>query len=172
MLVIHFRQSRGWSPFSRARDVLLAISAYRCCGNLLWRLRIASSLLCLHRSDSVFLLVVISLSRFIFSPAVCQLRCDFDITTHLRAWSPRTGYRAPSIHSHFGGEKLNAELVGEFRSCRPEWDAAAVCLAWQPAAAVLFRSEGAAAFSAPAFVKDGFREIVRDHGALYLRTAT
>src|SRR5208282_1005522 len=68
---------------------------------------------------------------------------------------------------------FNAELVGQFRSRRPEWGRRQLC-AWYGSQPQPFCSgpEGVAAFRAPAFVKDNFREIVRDHGALYLRTAT
>jgi sigma-B regulation protein RsbU (phosphoserine phosphatase) len=168
----------GWVTFlSGLAIVLLAISAYRWLrANLLWRLR--NRLIVTYVFIGVipvFLLVVISLlTLYLFAGQFASFVVTSDITTHLRGMESANRIIAHHLSTHISaGEKLNAELVGEFRSCRPEWGRRQLCV-WHGSQPQPFCSgpEGAAAFSAPAFVKDGFREIVRDHGALYLRTAT
>jgi phosphoserine phosphatase RsbU/P len=71
------------------------------------------------------------------------------------------------------GEKPNGEAIGGMRPRHREWSRRQVCVWYrnqaQPNCA---GPAGAAVFDAPAFVNDNFREIVRDHGVLYLRTAT
>jgi len=131
--------------------------------------------LCLHRSDSR-----LSVGRDLaphalsFRRAVCQLRCDFrHHDSSARHGVREPDHRAPSIHSHFGGRETQCGTCRRISIASPRvGTAAAVCLAWQPAAAVLFRSGRRGSVQRSRLRESGFREIVRDHGALYLRTAT
>jgi sigma-B regulation protein RsbU (phosphoserine phosphatase) len=71
------------------------------------------------------------------------------------------------------GGKLDAETLGRTRPRRPEWTRRQVC-AWrrnQPQP-VCSGPEGAAGFDFPSFIIGDFRDLVSDHGTLYLRTAT
>jgi sigma-B regulation protein RsbU (phosphoserine phosphatase) len=71
------------------------------------------------------------------------------------------------------GVKLDAEILGRARSRRPEWSRRQVC-AWYRNQPQPYCSgpEGVAGFDSPSFITGDFREIVRDHDTLYLRTAT
>ncbi len=168
----------GWVSFlSGVAIILLVLSAYRWLrAQVLWRLR--NRLIVTYVFIGVipvFLLVVISLlTLYLFFGQFASFVVTSDITTHLRSMESANRTIAHHLSSHIAeGEKLSAELVGRVRPYRPEWGRRQLC-AWYGHQPQPFCSgpEGAAAFTAPAFVKDNFREIVRDHGALYLRTAT
>lgn len=168
----------GWVSFlSGLAIVLLTLTAYRWLrAQLLWRLR--NRLIVTYVFIGVipvFLLVVISLiTLYLFAGQFASFVVTSEITTHLRSMESANRTIAHHLSTHVSaGEKLNAELVGRVRPHRPEWERRQVC-AWYGSQPQPFCSgpESAAAFNAPAFVKDNFREIVRDHGALYLRTAT
>jgi sigma-B regulation protein RsbU (phosphoserine phosphatase) len=168
----------GWVSFlSGLAIVLLVLSAYRWLrAQVLWRLR--NRLIVTYVFIGVipvFLLVVISLlTLYLFFGQFASFVVTSDITTHLRSMESANRTIAHHLSSHLAaGEKLSAELVSRVRPYRPEWGRRELC-AWYGSQPQPFCSgpEGAAAFTAPAFVKDNFREIVRDRGALYLRTAT
>src|SRR5208337_3886714 len=123
----------------------------------------------------VFLLVLISLiTLYLLAGQFASFVVTSDIATHLRSMEAANRAIAHHLATQIsGGGKLDAEMLDRIRVHRPEWSRREVC-AWygsqpQPYCSGL---EGAAAFGAPPFVNDNFREIVRDHGALYLRTAT
>ncbi len=168
----------GWVTFlSILAVVLLALAGFRWVrSQLLWRLR--NRLIVTYVFIGVipvFLLVLISLiTLYLLAGQFASFVVTSDIATHLR--SMEAANRAVAHHlvtQISGGGKLDAEMLDRIRVHRPEWSRREVC-AWygsqpQPYCS---RLEGAAAFSAPPFVNDNFREIVRDHGVLYLRTAT
>ena len=168
----------GWVAFlSMLAIILLTITAFRWLrSQLLWRLR--NRLIVTYVFIGVipvFLLVVISLTTlYLLAGQFASFVVTSDITTHLRSMEAANRTVAHHLSTHIStGEKLNAELVGQFRSRRPEWARRQIC-AWVGSQPQPFCSgpEGAVAFTAPVFVQDNFREIVRDHGDLYLRTAT
>ncbi len=168
----------GWVFFlSGLAIVLLAIIIYRWLrSQLLWRLR--NRLIVTYVFIGVipvFLLVVISLlTLYLFAGQFASFVVTSDITTHLRSMESANRTIAHHLATHISaGQKLNAALVDEVRPHRTDWARRQVC-AWNGNQPQAFCSgpDSAAPFNAPAFVKDNFREIVRDHGALCLRTAT
>jgi len=169
---------RGWVTFlSGLAIVLLALAGFRWLrSQLLWRLR--NRLIVTYVFIGVipvFLLVLISLiTLYLLAGQFASFVVTSDIATHLRSMEAANRAIAHHLATQIsGGGKLDAEMLDRIRVHRPEWSRREVC-AWygsqpQPYCSGL---EGAAAFGAPPFVNDNFREIVRDHGALYLRTAT
>jgi len=97
-----------------------------------------------------------------------------DITTHLRSMEAANRAIANHLATQIsGGGKLDAGMLGRTRPRRPEWARRQVC-AWYRNQPQPYCSgpEGAAGFDSPSFITGDFGDIVRDHGTLYLRTAT
>src|SRR6266446_704727 len=168
----------GWVTFlSAVAIVLLAIAAFRWLrSQLLWRLR--NRLIVTYVFIGVipvFLLVMISLiTLYLLAGQFASFVVTSDITTHLRSMEAANRTIAHHLATHISGSgKLDADVLGHTRPHRPEWSRREVC-AWyrnqpQPNCA---GPEGAAGFDSPSFITGDFRDIVRDHGKLYLRTAT
>src|ERR1700676_5142406 len=81
---------------------------------------------------------------------------------------------AHHLAAHISGSgKLDAGVLGHARPHRPEWSRRQVCVWYrnQPKPDCV-GPEGAAGFDSPSFITGDFRDIVRDRGTLYLRTAT
>jgi len=168
----------GWVTFlSGLAVVLLALAGFRWVrAKLLWRLR--NRLIVTYVFIGVipvFLLVMISLiTLYLFAGQFASFVVTSDIATHLRSMEAANRAIAHHLATQIsGGGKLDAEMLDRTRVHRPEWSRREVC-AWYGSQPQPYCSgpEGPAAFNAPAFVNDNFREIVRDRGALYLRTAT
>jgi sigma-B regulation protein RsbU (phosphoserine phosphatase) len=168
----------GWVTFFDVLAiVLIAVNAYRWLrAHLLWRLR--NRLIVTYVFIGVipvFLLVMISLiTLYLLAGQFASFVVTSDITTHLRSMESANRTIAYHLATHLAdGEKLDSELLGRTRPRRPEWSRRQVC-AWyrnqlQP---YCTGPEGAAGFDSPSFIAGDFREIVRDRGKLYLRTAT
>jgi phosphoserine phosphatase RsbU/P len=157
--------------------VLLAIAGFRWLrSHLLWRLR--NRLIVTYVFIGVipvFLLVMISLiTLYLLAGQFASFVVTSDITTHLRSMEAADRAIAHHLATQVAdGAKLDAEILGRARSRRPEWSHREVC-AWYRNQPQRYCSgpEGAAGFDSPSFITGDFREIVRDHGTLYLRTAT
>ena len=168
----------GWVSFlSGLAIVLLAVGGFRWLrAKLLWRLR--NRLIVTYVFIGVIpvlLLVMISLiTLYLFAGQFASFVVTSEITSRLRSMESSNRAIAHQLANRLrGGEKFNGEAVGGIRPRHREWARRQVCV-WlgsqvQPNCT---GPEGVAPFNAPAFVSDDFREIVRDHGALYLRTAT
>src|ERR1700694_3074238 len=168
----------GWVTFlSLLAIVLLAIAGFRWLrSQLLWRLR--NRLIVTYVFIGVipvFLLVMISLiTLYLLAGQFASFVVTSDITTHLHSMEAANRAIAHHLAAHISGSgKLDADVLGHARPHRPEWSRRQVCVWYrnqpQPYCA---GPEGAAAFDSPSFVTGDFRDIVRDHGTLYLRTAT
>jgi sigma-B regulation protein RsbU (phosphoserine phosphatase) len=168
----------GWVTFlSILAIVLLAIAGFRWLrSQLLWRLR--NRLIVTYVFIGVipvFLLVMISLiTLYLLAGQFASFVVTSDITTHLH--SMEAANRAISNHlaTHISGSgKLDADVLGHARPHRPEWSRRQVC-AWyrNQSQSYCVGPQGAAGFDSPSFITEDFRDIVRDHGKLYLRTAT
>lgn len=168
----------GWVTFlSGLAIVLLALAGFRWLrAKLLWRLR--NRLIVTYVFIGVipvFLLVMISLiTLYLFAGQFASFVVTSEITSRLRSMESSNRAIAHQLANRFRrGETFNADAVGGIRPQHREWARRQVCVWYgsqtQPNCT---GPAGAAAFDAPAFVNDNFREIVRDHGALYLRTAT
>jgi len=168
----------GWVVFlSVLAIVLLAIAGY--CwlrSQLLWRLR--NRLIVTYVFIGVipvFLLVVISLiTLYLFAGQFASFVVTSDIATHLRSMEAANRTIANHLAAQISdGGKLDVETLGRTRPRRPEWTRRQVC-AWrrnQPQP-VCSGPEGKAGFDFPSFIVGDFRDLVSDHGKLYLRTAT
>ena len=168
----------GWVTFlSGLAVVLLAFAAFRWLrSQLLWRLR--NRLIVTYVFIGVipvFLLVMISLiTLYLFAGQFASFVVTSEIASRLRSMESSNRAIAHQLANRFRrGEAFNADAVGGIRPQHREWARRQVCVWYgsqtQPNCA---GPKGATAFSAPAFVQDNFHEIVRDRGALYLRTAT
>jgi len=168
----------GWVTFlSSLAIVLLAFAAFRWLrAQLLWRLR--NRLIVTYVFIGVipvFLLVMISLiTLYLLAGQFASFVVTSDITTHLRSMEAANRAIANHLAAHISGSgKLDADALGHARPHRPEWSRRQVCVWYrnqpQPYCA---GPEGAAGFDSPSFITADFRDIVRDHGKLYLRTAT
>ena len=168
----------GWVSFlSFLVAVLFAVVAFRWLrSQLLWRLR--NRLIVTYVFIGVIpvlLLVMISIiTLYLLAGQFASFVVTSEITSRLRSMESSNRAIAKQIANRYSqGEKPGGEAIGGMRPRHREWSRRQVC-AWyrdqpQPQCA---GPAGAAAFDAPAFVNDNFREIVRDHGTLYLRTAT
>jgi len=168
----------GWVTFlSVLAIVLLAIAGFRWLrSQLLWRLR--NRLIVTYVFIGVipvFLLVMISLiTLYLLAGQFASFVVTSDITTHLHSMEAANRAIAHHLAAHISGSgKLDADALGHARPHRPEWARRQVCVWYrnqpQPNCA---GPEGAAGFDSPSFITGDFRDIVRDHGKLYLRTAT
>ncbi|HKM85577.1 MAG TPA: SpoIIE family protein phosphatase [Terriglobales bacterium] len=168
----------GWVTFLSALAILLlAIAGFRWLrSQLLWRLR--NRLIVTYVFIGVipvFLLVVISLiTLYLLAGQFASFVVTSDIATHLR--SMEAANRAIAHHLAMqisDGGKLDAGILRRIRPRRPEWARRQVCV-WYRDQPQPYCSgpEGAAGFDSPSFITEDFRDVVRDHGALYLRTAT
>jgi phosphoserine phosphatase RsbU/P len=168
----------GWIIFlSILAIALLVIDGYRWLrSKLLWRLR--NRLIVTYVFIGVIpvlLLVIISLiTLYLLAGQFASFVVTSDIATHLR--SMESANRAIAHHlatAASGSGKMDADILGRVRPRRLEWSRRQVC-AWYPnqSQAVCSRVQGAAGFNSPSSSAQDFREIVRDHGTLFLRTGT
>jgi sigma-B regulation protein RsbU (phosphoserine phosphatase) len=168
----------GWVTFlSIAAIVLFAIAVFRWLRlNLMWRLR--NRLIVTYMFIGVipvFLMVAISLiTLYLLAGQFASFVVTSDIATHLRSMESanRTIAHQLSIKVAEQG-KLDPEMLVRARPGRPEWSRRQVC-AWygnQPKPDCS-KPEDVAAFDSPSFISGDFRDMVSDHGTLYLRTAT
>src|ERR1700688_3123082 len=164
----------GWVTFlSVLAIVLLAVAGFRWLrSKLLWRLR--NRLIVTYVFIGVIpvlLLVIISLiTLYLLAGQFASFVVTSDIATHLR--SMESANRAIAHHlatAASGSGKMDADILGRVRPRRLEWSRRQVC-AWYPnqSQAVCSRVQGAAGFNSPSSSAQDFREIVRDHGTLFL----
>ncbi len=174
---------RGWVIFlSVLTFALLAIAGFRWLrSHLLWRLR--NRLIVTYVFIGVipvFLLLMISLiALYLLAGQFASFVVTSDISTHLR--SMEAANRAIARHlatQASDGGKLDAGILAQAKPRRPEWSRRQVC-AWYGNRPQPYCSgpEGAASLNFPPFIVGvggvgDFRDIVSDHGKLYLRTAT
>ena len=168
----------GWVLFlSLVAIVLLAAVAFRWLrSQLLWRLR--NRLIVTYVFIGVipvFLLAVISvIALYLFAGQFASFVVTSDIATHLRSMEASNRAIARAVLNQArGNPRIDSAIVGLARPRRPEWARRQVC-AWyrdQPQANCA-GPDGSPVFDSPSFITGEFRDIVRDHGKLYLRVAT
>ena len=167
----------GWiTVLSALVIVLLTFAAYRWLrSKLLWRLR--NRLIVTYVFIGVipvFLLAVISLiTLYLLAGQFASFVVTSDIATHLRSMESANRAIAHHLESEIsGGGKVDAERMSRVKPRRPEWSRRQVC-AWYRSQAQPNCSRGeSGGFDVPTSLATDFREIVRDHGALFLRTGT
>src|SRR6202167_1622881 len=168
----------GWVTFlSAAASVLFAIAAFRWLrSKLLWRLR--NRLIVTYMFIGVIpvlLMVAISLiTLYLLAGQFASFVVTSDIATHLRSMEAANRTIAHQLSTKVADAgKLDPAMLTRARPGRPEWSRRQVC-AWygnqpKPYCAKL---EDSAAFDSPSFINGDFRDMVSDHGTLYLRTAS
>ncbi len=168
----------GWVTFLSALTILLfAIAGFRWLrSRLLWRLR--NRLIVTYVFIGVipvFLLLAISLiTLYLLAGQFASFVVTSDIATHLRSMEAANRTIAQHLATHLAqGEKLDAAILDRTRPRRQEWSRRQIC-AWFDNQPHPFCSgpQAVAPFDLPPFIKGDFGDIVRDHGTLYLRTAT
>jgi sigma-B regulation protein RsbU (phosphoserine phosphatase) len=168
----------GWIIFLSA----LAIVLFTVVGfgwlrsKLLWRLR--NRLIVTYVFIGVipvFLLLVISLTTlYLLAGQFASFVVTSDIATHLHSMEAANRTIAHRLAAEIAsGGKVDAESLGRVRPNRPEWSRRQVC-SWygEPPQTYCSRDEHFSGFDSPSSLTGDFREIVRDHGALFLRTGT
>jgi len=171
----------GWVTFlSVLAIVLLGITGYRWLrSQLLWRLRnrLIVTYVFIGVIPVLLLLVISLITIYLFAGQFASFVVTSDIATHLHSLEAANRTIAHHLATQISaGKKLDAGLLGGTRPRRPEWSRRQVC-AWYgkeygKSQAYCSGPEGAAGFSSPSFIKGDFRDLVSDHGKLYLRTAT
>lgn len=172
----------GWVTFLS----ILAIALFMIAGfrrlrvKLLWRLR--NRLVVTYVFIGVipvFLLVVISLiSLYLFAGQFASFVITSDIATHLHSMEASNRAIAHALANQVAnqperGGRLDTGTIGLARPRRPEWVRRQICVWYRDQAQPNCSGPtGAPAFDFPSFIAGDFREIVRDHGKLFLRVAT
>jgi sigma-B regulation protein RsbU (phosphoserine phosphatase) len=168
----------GWVSFlSGLAIVLFGIVGFRWARRqLLWRLR--NRLIVTYIFIGVIpvcLLVMISfITLYLFAGQFASFVVTSEITSHLHSMEAANRAIAHELATQFDkGQKPNADTIVEMRSRGPDWLRRQVC-AWHGTRLPPSCSgpAGTVAFSLPSFLKEDFREIVRDHGELYVRVAS
>ena len=168
----------GWVSFlSFLAAALFAVVAFRWLrSRLLWRLR--NRLIVTYVFIGVIpvlLLVMISvITLYLLAGQFASFVVTSEIASRLRSMESSNRAIAKQIANRYSqGDKPSGEAIGGMRPRHREWSRREVCVWYRNQAQPNCAGPAAATvFDAPAFVNDNFHEIVRDHGALYLRTAT
>jgi sigma-B regulation protein RsbU (phosphoserine phosphatase) len=166
----------GWIVFlSVLAIVLLALAAFRWLrSKLLWRLR--NRLIVTYVFIGVipvFLLVMISLiTLYLLAGQFASFVVTSDIATHLHGMEAANRAVAHHLATQIAsGGKLDEEALIRARPRRAEWSRRQICARYgNEPQAYCSSPEKATAF--PSFIIGDFGDIARDHGTLYLRTAT
>jgi sigma-B regulation protein RsbU (phosphoserine phosphatase) len=168
----------GWVSFlSGLAIILFGVVGFRWLrSQLLWRLRnrLIVTYVFIGVIPVLLLVMISSLTLYLLAGQFANFVVMSEITSRLRSMESSNRAIAHHLANRFSrGETFNAEAVAGIRPRHREWSRRQVCVWYrnqpQPYCA---GPSGAAGFDAPKFVADNFREIVRDHGTLYLRTAT
>jgi sigma-B regulation protein RsbU (phosphoserine phosphatase) len=168
----------GWIIFLSALAIVLFISVgFRWLrSKLLWRLR--NRLIVTYVFIGVipvFLLLVISLTTlYLLAGQFASFVVTSDIATHLH--SLESANRAIAHHLATGISttgKVDANILSRARPNRPEWSPRQVCASYGNQSQPYCSTTAAPiAFNSPASLTGDFREIIRDHDTLFLRTGT
>jgi phosphoserine phosphatase RsbU/P len=168
----------GWIIFlSALAIVLFTVVGFRWLrSKLLWRLR--NRLIVTYVFIGVipvFLLLVISLTTlYLLAGQFASFVVTSDIATHLHSMEAANRTIAHRLGAEIATSgKVDAESLGRARPNRPEWSRRQVC-SWygNPPQRYCSRDEHLSGFDSLSSLTGDFREIVRDHGALFLRTGT
>src|ERR1700686_990423 len=167
----------GWIVFLSALAIVLFISVgFRWLrSKLLWRLR--NRLIVTYVFIGVipvFLLLVISLTTlYLLAGQFASFVVTSDIATHLH--SLESANRAIAHHLATGISttgKVDANILSRARPNRPEWSTRQVCAWYRNQTQPYCSTTSGAIADSPASLTGDFREIIRDHDTLFLRTGT
>jgi sigma-B regulation protein RsbU (phosphoserine phosphatase) len=168
----------GWVTFlSLLAAVLYAVVGFRWLrSQLLWRLR--NRLIVTYVFIGVipvFLLVAISLiTLYLFAGQFASFVVTSEINSHLRRMESSNRAITHQLAMRLErGENIGVDAVNALRPQHREWSRREICAWYGKSKAFCGGPPNAPDLGDAAFaVKDGFGEIVRDHDALYLRTAS
>lgn len=168
----------GWVTFlSLLAAVLYAVVGFRWLRTqLLWRLR--NRLIVTYMFIGVipvFLLVAISLiTLYLFAGQFASFVVTSEINSHLRRMESSNRAIAHQLAMRLDrGENIGVDAVSVLRPQHREWSRREICAWYGKSKAYCAGPSNAPDLGDAAFaLKDGFGEIVRDHDALYLRTAS
>jgi len=168
----------GWVSFLSGLAIFLfAIVGFRWLrSQMLWRLR--NRLIVTYIFIGVIpviLLVLISFTTlYLLAGQFASFVVTSEITSHLRSMEAANRAITNELGTQFdSGQRPNTETIAGMRSHDADWSRRQVC-AWhrKQLPPICSGPTGTSTLSFPAFVKEDLREIVRDHGDLYLRTAS
>ncbi|MGA2355497.1 MAG: SpoIIE family protein phosphatase [Terriglobales bacterium] len=170
----------GWIIFlSVLAIVLLTIAAFRWLrSQLLWRLR--NRLIVTYVFIGVipvFLLLMISLiTLYLLAGQFASFVVTSDIATHLRSMEASNRTIAHHLAIQIAGDgKLDADVLRRTKPRHTEWSRRQICVRYGNQSQVYCsgpEKTAAASLAFPSFIAGDFGDIVRDHGTLFLRTAT
>ena len=168
----------GWVSFLSGLAILLfTIVGFRWLrSRMLWRLR--NRLIVTYVFIGVIpvvLLVVISFATlYLLAGQFASFVVTSEMTSHLRSMEAANRAIANELSTQFDGtQRPTSETIAGMRSHDADWSRRQVC-AWRgkQQSPSCSGPAGTTAMSFPVFLKEDFREIVRDHDQLYLRTAS
>lgn len=170
----------GWIMFlSVLAIVLLAIAAFRWLrAQLLWRLRnrLIVTYVFIGVIPVLLLLMISLITLYLLAGQFASFVVTSDIATHLRSMEAANRTIAHHLAIQIAGDgKLDADVLSRTRPRRTEWSRRQICARYGNQSQVYCSGpEKAAATSLgfPSFIATDFGDIVRDHGTLFLRTAT
>lgn len=165
----------GWVTFlSVLAIVLFVIVGFRWArAQLLWRLRnrLIVTYVFIGVIPVILLVLISSITLYLLAGQFASFVVTSEISSHLRSIEAANRAIANELATQFDrGLKPNAETIVGMRSHDPDWARRQVC-AWHGTTSSPSCS-GTKVLEFPSFLKEDFREIVRDHGELYLRAAT
>ncbi|HYK48115.1 MAG TPA: hypothetical protein VEU94_00200, partial [Terriglobales bacterium] len=168
----------GWVSFlSGLSIVLFVIVGFRWVrSQMLWRLR--NRLIVTYIFIGVIpvlLLVIISfITLYLLGGQFASYVVTSEIASHLRSIEAENRAISTELATQFdSGQKPTADTIAGMRSRDADWSRRQVC-AWRGIQLPPKCSgpAGTIPFDFPSFLKEDFREIVRDHNALFLRAAS
>ncbi len=167
----------GWVSFlSGLTIVLFGIVGFRWARTqLLWRLRnrLIVTYVFIGVIPVVLLVLISFITLYLLAGQFANFVATSEITTHLRSMAVANRAIANELAMQIDkGGRPNADTIAVMRSHDVDFARRQVC-AWRGASASPSCSgpAGVSTIALPAFISDGFREIVRDHGELFLRSA-
>jgi len=167
----------GWASFlSGLAIVLFGIVGFRWLrAKLLWRLRnrLIVTYVFIGVIPVLLLVMISSLTLYLLAGQFANFVVMSEIASRLRSMESSNRAIAHHLANRLNQSQIfNSAAVAGIRPRHREWSRRQVCVWYgNQAQPNCSGPPGAAAFDAPKFVTDGFGEIVRDHGTLYLRAA-
>jgi phosphoserine phosphatase RsbU/P len=179
ILRLPWGQSLGWwvSFLSFLATLLFAWSGFRWLkSKILWRLRnrLIVTYMFIGVVPALLLIAMAFATLYLFAGQFANFIVTSEIHLQLHSVEAVNSAFAHELAGRLErGDAPNVELLERLRKSEVIWKDRQVC-AWYESKplAICGDGKGVVPFSFPSFVHGPFREIVRDHGELYLRAAT
>ncbi len=164
----------GFLAFSSA--VLFFVLAFRWVKRrILWRLRnrLIVTYVFIGVIPAVLLVTMALITLYGLSGQFAVFVVTSELHTQLRSLEAANSAVANELAAHLDrGEKPTAESLAGLRRRDPAWARREVCAWYEDKPLALCNEVQGASLTVPSFVKERFRDIVRDHGQMYLRVAS